>query len=98
MTVDLPVLTERDTALLRLLGAMRTALPAVYQRTSELRRVGPRELLFTLDALPVRTMTDVTVGSAPWRSSPVEHDLAGRAARVAEIDLRFRDQVIARLQ
>jgi hypothetical protein len=29
---------------------------------------------------------------------PVEHDLARRGAHVAELDLRFRDQVIARLQ
>jgi cell division protein FtsQ len=29
---------------------------------------------------------------------PVERDLERRRARVAEIDLRFRDQVIARLQ
>jgi len=29
---------------------------------------------------------------------PVEADLARRQARVAELDLRFRDQVIARLQ
>jgi cell division protein FtsQ len=28
---------------------------------------------------------------------PVELDLARRALRVAELDLRFRDQVIARL-
>jgi hypothetical protein len=29
---------------------------------------------------------------------PVEQDLARRQARVAELDLRYRDQVIARLQ
>jgi hypothetical protein len=29
---------------------------------------------------------------------PVESDLARRQARVGEIDLRYRDQVIARLQ
>jgi hypothetical protein len=29
---------------------------------------------------------------------PVESDLARRQARVEELDLRFRDQVIARLQ
>jgi hypothetical protein len=29
---------------------------------------------------------------------PVEADLARRQARVAELDLRYRDQVIARLQ
>jgi cell division protein FtsQ len=29
---------------------------------------------------------------------PVEFDLRRRAARVSELDLRYRDQVIARLQ
>jgi hypothetical protein len=29
---------------------------------------------------------------------PVERDLARRQARVAELDLRFRDQVVARVQ
>jgi hypothetical protein len=29
---------------------------------------------------------------------PVESDLARRQARVKELDLRYRDQVIARLQ
>jgi hypothetical protein len=29
---------------------------------------------------------------------PVEEDLARKQLRVAEIDLRFKDQVIARLQ
>jgi hypothetical protein len=47
--------------------------------------------------MPVRAMLDVT----PDRLAeifPVEADLAKRQARVAELDLRFRDQVIARLQ
>ena len=47
--------------------------------------------------LPVRAMADVTV-SRLADIFPVEHDLARRQARVAEIDLRYRDQVIARLQ
>jgi hypothetical protein len=49
------------------------------------------------ESLPVRAMLDVT----PDRLAeifPVEADLAKRQARVAELDLRFRDQVIARLQ
>jgi hypothetical protein len=66
-------------------------------------RVGDREVLIhfaTLPnggTLPVRAMLDVT----PDRLAeifPVEADLAKRQARVAELDLRFRDQVIARLQ
>jgi len=50
-----------------------------------------------LDRWPVRAMADVT----PQRLAeiyPVENDLTRRQARVAELDLRYRDQVIARLQ
>jgi len=44
----------------------------------------------------VRAMSDVT--PARLRDvEPVEQDLAMRRMRVAELDLRFRDQVIARL-
>ena len=45
----------------------------------------------------VRALPDVTVGRLA-DLAPVEADLARRRVRVAEIDLRFRDQVIARLQ
>ena len=58
---------------------------------------GDREVLINFEGLPVRAMLDVT----PDRLAeifPVEADLAKRQARVAELDLRFRDQVIARLQ
>jgi cell division protein FtsQ len=45
----------------------------------------------------VRLSPDVTVGRLA-DLLPVEDELARRRVRVAEIDLRFRDQVIARLQ
>lgn len=95
--VDAPIARQRDTTLLRLLGRIRAEAPAVYRRLDEARRQGRDELVLHVDSLPVRTMTDVT----PARLldlEPVEQDLAKRRARVAEIDLRFRDQVIARLQ
>lgn len=47
--------------------------------------------------LVVRAMSDVSAARLA-DLLPVESDLARRRARVAEIDLRFRDQVIARLQ
>jgi cell division protein FtsQ len=46
--------------------------------------------------LTVRVAPDVTVGRLA-DLLPVEDELARRRVRVAEIDLRFRDQVIARL-
>jgi cell division septal protein FtsQ len=97
LAVDLPVLMRRDTALFRLLADVREARPALFSRISELRRTGPRELILLVGSLPVRAMADVTVERLD-DIIPVESDLVRRQARVAELDLRFRDQVIARLQ
>lgn len=95
--VDAPILASRDTAMLRLLGSLRARAPGLYGRVSEARRAAKDELLFHLAALPVRTMADVTVERFA-EVEPVERDLARRQRRAAEIDLRFRDQVIARIQ
>jgi cell division protein FtsQ len=110
VAVDLPVVVQRDaqgdTALLHLLGELRDDEPRLYARVSEARRVGKGELALQLTApsetaaggvLPVRAMADVTVARLA-ELYPVEQDLARRGLRVAEIDLRYRDQVIARLQ
>ena len=97
VAVDLPIAARRDTALFRLLAQVRAERPRLFARLSEIRRVGDREIVLHLESLPVRAMLDVT----PDRLAeifPVEADLAKRQARVAELDLRFRDQVIARLQ
>lgn len=109
--VNLPIAARRDTALFRLLAQVRTERPRVFARISDVRRMGAGEVLLHFDVrrpgegdapprvetLPVRALLDVT----PDRLAeifPVEADLAKRQARVAELDLRFRDQVIARLQ
>lgn len=97
VTMDLPIVPQRDTMVLRLLDDVRAAQPALFARISEVRRVGRDELLWRLAVLPIRTMTDVTAARLA-DLYPVERDLARRQARVAEIDLRFRDQVIARVQ
>ena len=95
--LDLPVAAARDTALFRLLAELRGAAPALYDRVSEVRRERRNEVLLAIPPVTVRAMLDV----APARLAeilPVEQDLARRRARVAELDLRYRDQVIARLQ
>ncbi len=111
--LDVPLVAARDTALLRLLGAVRADAPGLYARISEARRAsGPGgtrdEFEFTVTApapggagnvttVVVRAMADVSVGRLA-DLVPVEDDLQRRGVRVAEIDLRYRDQVIARLQ
>jgi cell division septal protein FtsQ len=95
--VDVPVLMERDTTILRLLGAMRAARPDMYDRVSAARRANRDELILQFKTEPVRVMQDVTLERLA-DIEPVEADLSRKQMRVAEIDLRYRDQVIARLQ
>jgi cell division septal protein FtsQ len=111
--LDLPIVATRDPVLLKLVGGIRAAVPKVFARIEEVRREGRDEILLTLrDAsaspsaaagaptekslrvrvpvgLPVERLADIF---------PVETDLARRQAHVSELDLRYRDQVIARLQ
>lgn len=105
--VDAPIATIADTTVLRLLAALRTRVPALYDRLSEVRRpagagggVGNGagdELVLQLVDFPVRVMKNVTVERLA-DIEPVASDLARRQLKVAELDLRFRDQVIARLE
>ena len=97
VTVDVPVLMARDTAVLRLLGAMRVGRPDLYERVSAVQRTNEHELLLRFKQAPVRVMQDVTLERLA-EIEPVEADLNRKQLRVAEIDLRYRDQVIARLQ
>jgi cell division protein FtsQ len=101
--VDLPVLTTRDTLALRLLGELRERAPALFARIGEVRRLqrgGPFFLLFRLTDQPARDILAATDVTAERLTDivPVEQDLARRNLRAAELDLRFRDQVVARLQ
>lgn len=95
--VDLPIVPRADSTLLRLLAGLRDAEPRVFDRISEVRRVGAGEILFLLTGYRVRAMLDVSPGRLA-DIFPVEEDLARRNARIAELDLRYRDQVIARVQ
>lgn len=96
MDVDLPVLASRDTLLLRLLGEVRSQEPALFARLSEARRSPRGEVILVFPEHRVLARADVTVRRlADVR--PVELDLARRVLKVAELDLRYREQVIARL-
>jgi cell division protein FtsQ len=95
--VDAPIVTFRDQALFKLLGRLRGEAPALYARVSEAGRSGSDEVWLRISSVPVRAMADVSVERLA-ELGPVEQDLARRQLRAAEIDLRYRDQVIARLQ
>lgn len=95
--VDLPILVGRDTALLELLGELKVQVPSLYARVSEVRRSGKQEVVVRVATVPVRAMADVRADRLA-DIIPVEQDLARRQARVVELDLRYREQVIARLE
>lgn len=93
--LDVPVVASADSALLHLLDGLRQDAPGLYARVSHGERAGPDELRVRMGAVTVRTSPDVTV--ARFRDIlPVEADLARNHLRAVELDLRFRDQVIAR--
>lgn len=94
--VDAPVLDRADPTVLKLLGGLRQRLPSLYDRISAVRAVGSDELRFDLKTVPVRAMKNASLDRFA-DIDPVENDLAKRHLRVSEIDLRYRDQVIARL-
>lgn len=95
--VDVPVLATADVPLLKLLAAMRGTIPDLYRRLSELRRVGRFELLLQVNDTPVRAMATVSLDELN-QIGPVEDDLRKRSIQVRELDLRYKDQIIARLQ
>ena len=96
--VDAPVVVAapRDTMVYHLLGAMQREAPALYARLSSIRAAGADEIVLQIADLSVRAMTNVTLARL-GDIEPVQRDLMRRQLRAAEIDLRYRDQVIARL-
>jgi len=102
--LDLPIALQRDVPMLALIGAIRAGTPALYSRIATVSRDGKSDVLIHLLAAPglagtlrVRAPLGVSV-SRLADIFPVESDLLRRRANVAELDLRYRDQVIARLQ
>ena len=96
--VDAPVVTaaQRDTLVYHLLGEMQREAPQLYARLSSVRSAGADEIVLQIADLSVRAMTNVTLARL-GDVDPVYRDLLRRQLRAAEIDLRYRDQVIARL-
>lgn len=94
--LDIPVIADTDSTLLRVLDQVRQDAPTLWVRLSHARRDGPRDLRFQLGTVTLRARDDVTLARL-GDILPVEADLARRRLRPTELDLRFRDQVIARL-
>ena len=85
-------------AVLALLTSLRAENPMLYRRISEISRDGRDAVVLRLNP-PLRVRAPMGVSVARLADIfPVESDLIRRRANVAELDLRYRDQVIARLQ
>jgi len=95
--IDLPVMAKPDTVLLHLLADVRSANPALFGDISDIRRTGGTDIALTLPTANVRALASISARRLA-DIIPVEADLARRKARATELDLRFRDQVIARTQ
>ncbi len=94
--LDLPVVAARDVAALQLLGDLRKEMPQLFARISDVRRLPRGDLELQVDSLNVLGARDLTAARLQ-DILPVERDLARRGRRAVELDLRYRDQVIARL-
>ncbi len=94
--VDVPVVSTPDSAVFDALARIRTGAPYLWARLSAARLERNDDLHLVLGALELRTRSDVTIGRLR-DILPVEADLARRQLRAVELDLRYRDQVIARL-
>ena len=93
--VDAPIVEDADTIVLKLLDGLRVQAPAVYARVTEAQRTKSGELRIQFGPVTVRANSEVTVARF-LDILPVEADLARNHLRVVELDLRFREQVIAR--
>lgn len=97
--VDLPVLRVRDTVALRLLGEIREALPGLFARIGDVSRTARGDLAIRLTEPVARLVlapADISIDRLA-EIIPVEADLDRRKASAVELDLRYKDQVIARL-
>jgi cell division protein FtsQ len=97
--LDVPIAGSADSVLMHLLEGLRVSEPALFARVERADRVkppkGPDEFRLKLESVTVRTLPQVTV--ARFKDIlPVEADLTRNRLRVVELDLRFRNQVIAR--
>jgi len=97
VAIDLPIVPQRDTVVLRLLADVRARDTVLFGRISEARRTGTNEIVLLLATLTVRAGADLSAARLA-DIHLVEADLARRGARVTELDFRYRDQVIARVQ
>ena len=97
VSMDLPIVSVHGAAVWPMLDSLRAAQPALYAKVSDVRREGAHELRFSVAGVLVRALDGIGARRIA-EIVPVAEDLLHRRVRVAELDLRYRDQVIARIQ
>jgi len=95
--VDLPLVVRPDTLVLRMLDGVRAADAALFARVSEVRWDDRGGLRVLMSGVTVRAPGDCTAARF-LEIVPVEKDLTRRGQRAAEFDLRYRDQIVARIE
>ena len=95
--IDLPIVNRPDRRVLKLLDNVRSQIPGLFARISDVRRLASGDLVVTMPDMVVRAPGNVDAGRLA-EVLPVTADLARRHVRAAELDLRYRDQVVVRLQ
>ncbi len=94
--LDLPVLLGRpDRRVLRLLDDVRVRAPALFARISSVRIEAGGDVLIETPDFTVRAGHDANAARIA-EAVPVAADLARRRIPIRELDVRFRDQVVAR--
>lgn len=93
---DLPIVERPDTSVFRLLSDLKADNPGMYAQISEVRFVGKDQLRLMLLDVPVLALRGLLAERFDELSS-VQRDLARKQIVPAELDLRFKDQVIVRL-
>jgi cell division septal protein FtsQ len=94
--VDLPIIDRPDVVVTRLLAGVEAISPRMFARISSVNR-GGQQIIVQMDRGLVRAGVDVT----PERlagAGLVAADLDRRGQHYTELDLRYRDQIVARLQ
>jgi cell division septal protein FtsQ len=95
--IDLPVINRPDAIVTRLLAGVETLSPRFFARISAVVRQPNGDMVVQLDHGVVRAGADVTPARLA-NASLVAADLDRRGAHYTELDLRYRDQIVARLQ
>ena len=95
--VDLPISARKDSTVLQMLDGVRVSNPALFARISEVQWDERGGLRVFLSGVTVRA----SAGCSAERFAeivPVEQDLVRRGRHAVELDLRYRDQIVARIE